>query len=412
MALSSNRNGIGGSRRLGVLLRRRSGTWAVYPFATMAVETPPPELGAACPSFRLPAVDGKTYARDDFAAVARALRDVHLQPLPVRQGGRGPDHSPGARLRGARACRWSPSARTTPKATPTTPSTSSAPRWREKEYGFPYLHDETQEVARAFGAVCTPDIFVYDRAPQARLPGAHRRLLERREQGDATRARRGARGAGERPGALRPTTTVDGMLDQMATAEWHDREREQDTDGGAHQRAPGPQGALACLPRAQGAEDHAAARGDRRRVPALSGHVALEDLLSSARRKHPQRGPGDRLPHRQAAGRGGDRRGAPLRPRPDAVRGGRGAGPPRSPDLRRLRASSSSSRATRSSSCRTTWPSATASTCSATATSCSACARRPAGSPAAPAPPRLPAGAVARNRRRSVSRRRARVGVF
>ncbi len=34
----------------------------------MAVETPPPELGAPCPSFRLPAVDGKTYARDDFAA--------------------------------------------------------------------------------------------------------------------------------------------------------------------------------------------------------------------------------------------------------------------------------------------------------------------------------------------------------
>lgn len=30
-------------------------------------------------------------------------------------------------------------------------------------YPFPYLRDETQEVAREFGAVCTPDIFVYDR---------------------------------------------------------------------------------------------------------------------------------------------------------------------------------------------------------------------------------------------------------
>lgn len=30
-------------------------------------------------------------------------------------------------------------------------------------YPFPYLCDETQEVAREFGAVCTPDIFVYDR---------------------------------------------------------------------------------------------------------------------------------------------------------------------------------------------------------------------------------------------------------
>jgi thiol-disulfide isomerase/thioredoxin len=38
-----------------------------------------------------------------------------------------------------------------------------AARWHEHGYGFPYLHDEAQDVARAFGAVCTPDIFVYDR---------------------------------------------------------------------------------------------------------------------------------------------------------------------------------------------------------------------------------------------------------
>jgi thiol-disulfide isomerase/thioredoxin len=38
-----------------------------------------------------------------------------------------------------------------------------AARWRERGYGFPYLHDEGQDVARAFGAVCTPDLFVFDR---------------------------------------------------------------------------------------------------------------------------------------------------------------------------------------------------------------------------------------------------------
>mgnify|MGYP001944455976 CR=1 FL=1 len=37
-----------------------------------------------------------------------------------------------------------------------------AERAREKNYSFPYLHDESQEVARAYGAVCTPDFFVYD----------------------------------------------------------------------------------------------------------------------------------------------------------------------------------------------------------------------------------------------------------
>ena len=36
-------------------------------------------------------------------------------------------------------------------------------RWaEEKAFPFPYLHDETQEVARAYGAVCTPDFFGYN----------------------------------------------------------------------------------------------------------------------------------------------------------------------------------------------------------------------------------------------------------
>jgi peroxiredoxin len=29
-------------------------------------------------------------------------------------------------------------------------------------YAFPYLHDESQEVAKAFAAACTPDFFLYD----------------------------------------------------------------------------------------------------------------------------------------------------------------------------------------------------------------------------------------------------------
>jgi len=29
-------------------------------------------------------------------------------------------------------------------------------------FGFPYVFDETQEVARAYGAVCTPDFFGFD----------------------------------------------------------------------------------------------------------------------------------------------------------------------------------------------------------------------------------------------------------
>lgn len=32
----------------------------------------------------------------------------------------------------------------------------------EENYCFPYLYDETQEVARAYGATCTPDFFLFD----------------------------------------------------------------------------------------------------------------------------------------------------------------------------------------------------------------------------------------------------------
>jgi peroxiredoxin len=44
-------------------------------------------------------------------------------------------------------------------------------RWKEKEYGFPYLIDETQEVARAYAAACTPDIYVYDQAQRLAYHG-------------------------------------------------------------------------------------------------------------------------------------------------------------------------------------------------------------------------------------------------
>lgn len=55
-------------------------------------------------------------------------------------------------------------------------------------YAFSYLFDETQEVARAYGAVCTPDFFLYNRE----------RKLVYRGQWDASR-----------PGASEPTTGAD-----------------------------------------------------------------------------------------------------------------------------------------------------------------------------------------------------------
>ncbi len=47
------------------------------------------------------------------------------------------------------------------------PADSPAEMAREVEragYTFPYLYDESQEVAKAYKAACTPDFFVFDRA--------------------------------------------------------------------------------------------------------------------------------------------------------------------------------------------------------------------------------------------------------
>ncbi len=34
---------------------------------------------------------------------------------------------------------------------------------QELKYPFPYLYDETQEVAKAFDAACTPDFYIFDK---------------------------------------------------------------------------------------------------------------------------------------------------------------------------------------------------------------------------------------------------------
>jgi peroxiredoxin len=68
---------------------------------------------------------------------------------------------------------------------------------RARGFGFPYLYDASQEAARQFGAVCTPDFFVYDR----------QRRLYYRGQFDATRPT--TPHTQGRPGAGAAATGVD-----------------------------------------------------------------------------------------------------------------------------------------------------------------------------------------------------------
>jgi len=128
----------------------------------MAVETPPPELGAACPDFRLPAVDGKTYARDDFRDKPVLVVMFICNHCPYVKAVE--DRIIGlARELEARGVQFVGVCANDAAHYPDDAFDKLAERWRDRGYGFPYLHDEAQDVARAFGAVCTPDIFVYDR---------------------------------------------------------------------------------------------------------------------------------------------------------------------------------------------------------------------------------------------------------
>ena len=46
------------------------------------------------------------------------------------------------------------------------------------KFNFPYLHDETQEIAKKYGAVCTPDFFGYNRDLELQYRGRIRELKD------------------------------------------------------------------------------------------------------------------------------------------------------------------------------------------------------------------------------------------
>lgn len=51
----------------------------------------------------------------------------------------------------------------------------------KNEYSFPYLYDETQEVAKAYNAACTPDFYLFD----AHLKLAYRGQLDNSRPGNS-----------------------------------------------------------------------------------------------------------------------------------------------------------------------------------------------------------------------------------
>jgi peroxiredoxin len=122
------------------------------------------ELGTTAPDFALTnAVTGETVRRDDFKskdALLVMFICVHcpfVKHLETSLGKLGADYA--SKSIGIVAIS-SNDATTHPADSP------AGMKAQAQAYGFtfPYVYDETQDVARAYSAACTPDFFLFDKA--------------------------------------------------------------------------------------------------------------------------------------------------------------------------------------------------------------------------------------------------------
>lgn len=128
--------------------------------AAMAAEMP--DLGAKAPAFSLPdVVSGKTVSLDDYAGKKALVVMFICQHCPfvkrIKEGlaDLGTDYA--GQDVGIVAISANDPARS-PEDSPSSLKEMAV----EEGFTFPLCFDESQAVAKAYGAVCTPDIFVFD----------------------------------------------------------------------------------------------------------------------------------------------------------------------------------------------------------------------------------------------------------
>ena len=136
----------------------------------MAVESKDLELGSPCPPFRLPSVQGGLVDRDDFASVPAwgVFFSCNHCPYAKAVEGRLIELEKDYRDKGFRFVVISVNDAVT---YPDDGFEAMKRRAAERGYVFPYLYNEDQTTARALGAVCTPDLYVFDRERQLAYHG-------------------------------------------------------------------------------------------------------------------------------------------------------------------------------------------------------------------------------------------------
>jgi peroxiredoxin len=132
--------------------------------------TPQPTPSETLPAFRLPGVDGKIYTEADLRGKPASVVMFICNHCPYVKAIEDRLITLGKDLQ----------ALGVPALAICSNDSSEHPedsfpelqkRWKEKSYPFPYLHDSTQEAAHTFGAVCTPDFFVYNNKGQLAYRG-------------------------------------------------------------------------------------------------------------------------------------------------------------------------------------------------------------------------------------------------
>jgi len=125
------------------------------------LQTPVCAFGTPAPDFSLPGVDGKTWSRDQCKGEKGLLVMFICNHCPyvkavldriLRDARELADHGIGCVA----------ILSNDPTDYPEDSFANMKQIAKEHDFPFPYLMDETQEVAQAYGAVCTPDFFGYN----------------------------------------------------------------------------------------------------------------------------------------------------------------------------------------------------------------------------------------------------------
>ena len=120
------------------------------------------DLGARAPDFRLPATDGKTCALADFADAPVLVVFFTCNHCPYVIGSDEVTRATAEKFQG-RGVRFVAINSNSANTYAEDDFPHMAARMAEHRFPWVYLHDATQAVARAYGALRTPHFFVFDR---------------------------------------------------------------------------------------------------------------------------------------------------------------------------------------------------------------------------------------------------------